>query len=426
MKIIIPVFLCFLAFIPSPASAVTATYTNSSQAVTLTGLGGSNGVGQSRIGWGSCAYDGTYTNCTVSAPYTGVGGGGTISMVLSYLGNGTSPFLANSISPGNDQIQFAPFIAGSSVTVSLQENIGANVKFLPNLQFNFNFHYTNATCTGIAASSCAVGQVGLTPGAAITGTVFGTFDATPAIQSVISAGSYGGFSAVAPGTWMEIYGTNFANVLSQTWATADFNGNAAPTALGGTTVTIGGQPAFIDYISPGQVNAQVPSNIATGPQPVVVSMAGGTSVAYTATVNVTEPGLLAPAVFDLSAGQYVVALFPDGVTYVLPPGVTNAVPTARAKPGNTIMLYGVGFGSVTPSIAAGQIVTQSNTLQSTFQASFAGTPAVVSFAGLVGGYVGLYQFNVVVPSVAASDTVPFTFSLGGTKGPQNMVISIGN
>ena len=128
MKLIaIPLFIFCVTFIAPQASAVTATYTNSSQAVTLTGLGGSNGVGQSRISWGSCAYDGTHTNCTVSAPYTGVGGGGTISMVLSYLGNGTSPFLANSISPGNDQIQFAPFIAGSSVMVSLQENIGANV-----------------------------------------------------------------------------------------------------------------------------------------------------------------------------------------------------------------------------------------------------------------------------------------------------------
>jgi uncharacterized protein (TIGR03437 family) len=426
MKTITPLLICLSAFLSPPASAVTATYTNSSQAVTLTGLGGSNGVGQSRISWGSCVYDGTHTNCTVSAPYTGVGGGGTISMVLSYLGNGTSPFLANSISPGNDQIQFAPFTAGSSVMVSLQESIGANVKFIPNVQFNFNFHYTSATCTGIASTSCAVGQVGLTPGATITGTVFGSFDATPAIQSVISAGSYGGFNAVAPGTWMEIYGTNFANVLSQTWATTDFNGNAAPTALGGTTVTIGGQPAYIDFINPGQVNAQVPSNIATGPQPVVVSMAGGTSAAYTTTVNVTEPGLLAPPVFDLAAGQYVVALFPDGVTYVLPPGATNAVPTARAKPGNTIMLYGVGFGSVTPNIPAGQIVTQQNGLQSTFQASFAGTPATVSFAGLVGGFLGLYQFNVVVPNVAASDTVPFTFSLGGTKGTQTMIIAIGN
>src|SRR5580693_7417366 len=106
MKTILPVFILCVAFLSPRASAVTATYTNSGQNVTLTGLGGSNNVGQSRISWGSCAYDGAHTNCTVSAPYTGVGGGGTISMVLSYLGNGPSPFTANSISPGSNLITF--------------------------------------------------------------------------------------------------------------------------------------------------------------------------------------------------------------------------------------------------------------------------------------------------------------------------------
>jgi len=69
---------------------------------------------------------------------------------------------------------------------------------------------------------------------------------------VISASAFGGFSALAPGSWMEIYGFNLANVVSQLWGSADFNGNLAPTALGGTTVTIGGLPAYIDFVSPGR------------------------------------------------------------------------------------------------------------------------------------------------------------------------------
>src|SRR5580704_1000597 len=123
----------------SPVFGVTATYTNSSQNVTLTGLGGSNGIGQSSVEWGTCAFDGTNTNCTVSAPYTGVGGGGTISIVFSYRGNGTSPFLANSISPGSNQITFGIMPGNSgSIVVSLQESIGAKVTFLSN---NFFFNY---------------------------------------------------------------------------------------------------------------------------------------------------------------------------------------------------------------------------------------------------------------------------------------------
>ncbi|MBS1858960.1 MAG: IPT/TIG domain-containing protein, partial [Acidobacteria bacterium] len=254
----------------------------------------------------------------------------------------------------------------------------------------------------------------------------GTFDATPLIQSVISASNYGGFPALAPGTWMEIYGQNLANVIGQTWSGADFKGNAAPIGLAGTSVTIGGQPAYIYYVSQGQINAQVPSNIAPGPQPVVVTTPGGTSSASTVTVNVTEPGLLSPAVFKLSAGQYVTALFPDGVTFVLPPGSINGVTSTRARPGDTIVLYGVGFGTVTPDSPAGQIVTQSNRLSANFQASIGATPATVTYSGLTGGYLGLYQFNVVVPNVPAGDAVPFTFTLGGAAGTQKLIIAIGN
>ena len=223
---------------------------------------------------------------------------------------------------------------------------------------------------------------------------------------------------------MEIYGSNLATVISQEWAAADFTGTLAPSTLAGTKVTIGGLPTYIDFVSPGQVNAQVPSGLPSGPQPVVVTTAGGASLGYTITVKPVEPGLLAPAVFNLPAGQYVAALFPDAVTFVMPafPGL----PTARAKPGDTITLYGVGFGPVTPDRPAGRIVDTANRLVPTFRASFGGTPATVTFSGLAGGYLGLYQFNVVVPNVAASDVVPFTYSLDGVNGPQNLIIAIRN
>ena len=420
--VVFPVLLFSAAFFSPRASASVASFGATNQSVTLTGLGGNAaGEGQSRVTWGSCVFDGTNTKCTVSAPFTGVGGGGTISMVLTYSGNGLAPLTATSISPGNDLVVFN--LTSGSFVVTLAENSGATLTFFGQAPF---FTYSNPTCTG-TSPPCAVGQTGLTPNATITGPITGTFDATPVIRpalGVISAGAYGGFAALAPGSWMEIFGTNLATGTAQTWGSADFKGNLAPTALAGTTVTIGGLPAYIDFAGPGQVNAQVPSGVATGPQPVVVTTGGGTSIASTITVNRVEPGLLAPPVFKLPAGQYVAALFPDGATFVLPP--VAGVPTARAKPGDTIILYGVGFGPVTPDSPAGQIVTQQNQLQSAFQASFAGTPATVTFSGLTGGFLGLYQFNVVVPNVAASDSVPFTFTLGGVSGPQNLIVAVGN
>ena len=54
--------------------------------------------------WGTCFFDGKKTNCTVSAPFTGVGNGGTITLLVSYPGNGPTPLTATSISPDNNQI----------------------------------------------------------------------------------------------------------------------------------------------------------------------------------------------------------------------------------------------------------------------------------------------------------------------------------
>jgi hypothetical protein len=145
----------------------------------------------------------------------------------------------------------------------------------------------------------------------------------------VSASSFGEFTSVSPGSWIEIYGSNLA-VDTRSWLASDFNGFNAPTSLDGTSVTIGGQAAFIDFISPGQVNALVPSNVATGTQPMTVTVGGVTSTAYNINVNPVQPGLDAPASFNIGGTQYVVALFADG-TYVLPTG-RDCGPHFAARP----------------------------------------------------------------------------------------------
>jgi uncharacterized protein (TIGR03437 family) len=50
----------------------------------------------------------------------------------------------------------------------------------------------------------------------------------------------------------------------------------------------------------------------------------------------------------------------------------------------------------------------------------------LSFSGLAPRAVGLYQFDLVVPNVAANDAVPVTFTLGGTPGTQSLFTAIGN
>jgi uncharacterized protein (TIGR03437 family) len=248
---------------------------------------------------------------------------------------------------------------------------------------------------------------------------------TPAIQSggVVTASAFGGFKSAAPGSWIEIYGSSLATD-TRGWAGPDFNGGNAPTGLNGTGVTIAGQKAFISYISPGQVNVQVPSNIAAGTQNLVVTTPNGDTAAYPIAIAPADPGLLAPAQFIVNGKQYVAALHADGTTFVLPPGAIPGVPSRQAQPGETILLYGVGFGSVTPNVSAGQIVTAANQLTQPVSFLFNGTAGRADYFGLAPNFVGLYQFNVVVPNASDNDALPFSFTVGGTAGTQTLYTAV--
>jgi uncharacterized protein (TIGR03437 family) len=246
----------------------------------------------------------------------------------------------------------------------------------------------------------------------------------PSISSggVISAGAFGAFTSAAPGSWIEIYGSNLATD-TRGWTGADFNGINAPTSLDGTSVTVGGQSAFVDFISPGQVNALIPSDVPTGVQPIVVTAGTVASAPVDITINAVQPGLLAPPSFKVNGVQYAVALFGDG-TYVLPTGAVSGLTSRPAKPGDEIVLYGVGFGPVIPDIPAGELVQQSNALQSSFNISIGGVAAQPVYDGLAPSYTGLYQFNVTVPA-AAPGNAALTFVLGGVSGTQTLYLALG-
>jgi uncharacterized protein (TIGR03437 family) len=414
----------FSIVVCTPRASAVLTLGTSNQTFGLTGIGpNSSGQGQSKITWGNCAYDGTNTTCTLSAPFTGLGAGGTMSFAVIYPGNGAFPLIAVT-NPGSDSF-FLQALSNYSILVTISPTNGTAFHLY---QFpNFSIVYSNPTCTGLPAGMCGVGLTGQTAGATMTGLFTGSLDPAPNIKpgGVISASNYGAFSSIAPATWIEIYGTNLATIQTQTWAGSDFVNNVAPTALGGTTVTVGGQPAYVYFVTPGQLNVQVPSGIGTGPMPVVVTTAGGSSTAYSIQVNSVEPGLLAPPAFNLSGNQNVVALINNTLTYDLPVKVAGVL-TALAKPGDTLTLYGIGFGTVTPSILAGQVVNQLNALTSALTITIGGAPATITYQGLAPGYVGLYQFNVTVPNIPANNNAPVALMVNGSPVPQKLVVAIGN
>jgi uncharacterized protein (TIGR03437 family) len=138
-----------------------------------------------------------------------------------------------------------------------------------------------------------------------------------------------------------------------------------------------------------QVNVLAPPDPIQGQ--IQVQLTNGT-MNSSRTVQATP---LTPAFFVIGLGPYVAATHANGTSV----GPTNLLPglTTPAKPGETVVLYGNGFGPTEPPVVSGSL-HQSGILPTSPVIEIGGTVAVTEFAGLVSP--GLYQFNVVVPASA--------------------------
>jgi uncharacterized protein (TIGR03437 family) len=246
----------------------------------------------------------------------------------------------------------------------------------------------------------------------------------PAIRTVNPVlTSFMGNAGFSSNTYLEIYGANFST-SARLWAGSDFNGSNAPTSLDGVSVTVNGKLAFVYYISPGQININVPDDTATGPVLVQVKTPLGTSNAITATRARLSPTLQTVPQFLLGGKQYVVALTPDFSAYIGRPGMIQGVQFVAAKPGDTVAIYALGCGPTSPPTQAGVVAAQPSSLTLAYQLKIGGVPAVVTFAGVVGGSIGLYQFNAIIPSVAAGDQ-SIELTIDGIANSQNLMIVVG-
>ena len=263
-----------------------------------------------------------------------------------------------------------------------------------------------------------------------------TNSAAPLITSVNSASAYGGYSYFASGSWLEIKGTNLADpndpriyTNGGNWAGTDFTGVNAPASLDGISVSVDGKPAYVDYISPTQVNVQAPEDSATGDVLIALTNCKAANSAFVFAKQALAPGLLAPSVFNISGKQYMVATFapPDGA-YVLntSTGAGLGINSRPAQGGDVIVAYGVGFGDVTPAALPGTIVQQQNMLNNPVTFSFGSTAATTSYSGLAGNFVGLYEFYITVPSGLPAGDVQINVTQNGVALPQTMYLTIGN
>ncbi len=235
-----------------------------------------------------------------------------------------------------------------------------------------------------------------------------TTTTTPtATAAFVSAANPLGGNAVAPGSIASLYGTGLAPQA----VVAD-PAPGLPFTLGGVTMTLGTGFAPLFYVSPGQLNFQIPHFTVTGPTLTTLIVASGNSkTAYTVLL---KP--YAPALFTTNqAGTGQASTLIDGTASIVAP--SGAFPGSRpAKIGDHISIYATGLGDVSNRPAPGA-ATPADPLPQTLAAptvTVGGVPATVTFSGLAPGYVGLYQINVQVPDGAPTGpAVPIVLKIGG-------------
>ena len=221
---------------------------------------------------------------------------------------------------------------------------------------------------------------------------------------------------MVPDSWVTIYGTGLSSV-TDSWDKAIVNGKL-PTSLDGVSVSIGGKLAYIQYISANQINVQAP-DVGLGPMPVTVTNSNGTSAAATVTSQQFGPA------FFLWGGRYATATHVD-FSPASKPGLFAGVTTIPAKPGETVVLWGTGFGPANPAVPAG-IEVPADRLYHTANpvtVTVGSTGAQVLSAVMSPGYAGLYQIAIQIPSSTPDGDIPIKASVGGSTSPDNVSITI--
>ncbi len=255
-------------------------------------------------------------------------------------------------------------------------------------------------------------------GASDQGTVFryalpNVVPAIAANSGIVNGASFQ--AGIAPNSWITIRGTNFS-LKTDTWSSAIVNG-VLPQSLDGVSVNIGGSPAYLAYVSPQQINALAP-NITAGNVSVTVTNSAGTSTAVSVTAQAAQPAFFL-------WGTYAVATRSD-YSLAVKNGTFPGVTTVPAKPGDTIILWGTGFGETSPAAPVGTVVPAGapyNTANSV-DVTVGGKPAVVLGAALASGYAGLYQVAIQIPSNLADGDYAVVATVADVKSPSTTLITV--
>jgi uncharacterized protein (TIGR03437 family) len=220
-----------------------------------------------------------------------------------------------------------------------------------------------------------------------------TRPATAAIAAALAANLDKTAITLVPGGLATIFGTTLNKIPADL---SGWVGTQLPTKLNGTTVFIAGKSAPLIYVSPNQLNLQVPLDVPTGVQTVTVDNGGGSSVAFSVNVAAAAPAIFfAPVPAVLKNSNFSL--------------VSSANP---ARIGDTLLVYLTGLGQTTPALTTGRIVP-ATALPATrpVTATMGGQPATVVYSAASPGFTGLYQVAVTVPT-GVTGQVPLQLQMG--------------
>ena len=237
---------------------------------------------------------------------------------------------------------------------------------------------------------------------------------------VLNGASFIKGQAVGPGSLVSIFGSELAAGLSQA--------DSVPLSdrLDGVSVTFNGISAPLLFVSPGQINAQLPwtslpagSSSVTGN--VVVTRSGVNSTPQNVSIATFAPG-----VFSIPPGVgYAIAINNSDGSLAAPVGAIQGFPTRPAHPGDFIIVYATGLGPVTPPVVDGHdSMDQLRNTVTKPTVLIGGVAAEVAFSGLTPQFPGVNQLNVRVPNVPAGDKIPIQIEIGGIRTTDQVIMAI--
>ena len=245
------------------------------------------------------------------------------------------------------------------------------------------------------------------------------YSQTPIITGAVNGASFAQNQPISPGSLVSLVGTGLAT------STAIASTDPLPDSIAGVSVTFSGISAPLQFVSPDQINLQVPWDVQPGDTDIVVTVSGQASAAFRAQVEWASPGI-----FTMPSGsRQAVAINPDG-SIVAEYGSIPGVLTRPARVGEIVMILGTGLGPVTPANTDGAASRdQVRTTIATPTVLVNGIPARVTFSGLSRELVGVNQINIVVPEGAwdpsgGGGERPIQIELGGIRSSEKVTIAV--